>query len=109
MLEFDSTRITFRTKGVVYYLAEVDIDDALVLAGIDLDKMTLIEQIQLMQRLLFGKARSERPAWLLRLTGKPSPEKALASLGAMAQVRLFKEWMGSLKGVGPGESSGSAV
>lgn len=108
MLDFDSPAVTFKVKGHEYHLESITFQDAVAIAG--LTDATQGEQIGALANLLVSKARSRRPGWVLWLMGKPSPRKAIESLSASQQARLFGAWLAEFKnarGVVPGESSAS--
>lgn len=110
MLDFDSPAVTFKVKGQEYSLASITFQDATVIAS--LSDATQGEQIDALSRLLVSKARATRPNWVLWLLGKPSPSKAIQSLSAPQQARLFGAWLAEFKnarGVVPGESSASVA
>lgn len=109
MLDFDQPLIRFKVKGEVYHLDSLNLEDAARIS--QLEHVDQTAQITAMKDLLQSKARAQSPAWWLWLRGKPSPLKAIRSLSAVQQARLFGEWMAEFKqsrGVVPGESSGSA-
>lgn len=108
MLDFDEAKVTFRVAGVTYYLLPLSFDDVpTVGSAIASDEVK--EQAELLVEVLAGKARCDIPAWRLRLGRKPSPDAAVRSLSVRQQARLFGEWLGEMRDVVPGESSGSAV
>lgn len=109
MLDFDTPAVTFKVKGQEYYLDSVTFADAATIAS--LAEASQAEQIEALARLLVTKARSRRAGWMLWLAGKPSPRRAIESLAAPQQARLFAAWLAEFKnarGVVPGESRASA-
>lgn len=106
MLEFDATPVQFSLRGVHYFLEPLTLDDAATMS--EHASSSTRDQIQAMVAMVASKARTRTPSWWLRLTRRPAPDAAVRLLSPVQQAQLFGDWIREYRGVGLGESLGSA-
>jgi len=109
MQEFTSSagRHSFTMDGREYYLPSPTIGDVETIGA--LSEMTTSEQAQGMRDVLVSKAAPVKFSLWERFTKRNPGPAAIDALGLPQSTKLFMAWIVSLREVGLGESSGSAV
>ena len=109
MQEFTSSagRHSFTMDGREYYLPSPNIEDVETIGA--LSSMATAEQARGMRDILVSKAVPAKITLWERLTDRNPAPAAIDALGLPQSTKLFTAWIVSLREVGLGESSGSAV
>ena len=109
MQEFTSSagRHSFTMDGREYYLPSPNIEDVETIGA--LSSMATAEQARGMRDILVSKAVPVKITLWERLTNRNPGPAAIDALGLPQSTKLFTAWIVSLREVGLGESSGSAV